>query len=89
MNKPKLEPLSPARQYEIMLDSVNVVNSECAVVVKSLYNYEAILRNVVHLEYMLTKDFWTDEDMTPVHSAISLGRLNLDTRVAPPQEPEV
>lgn len=89
MNKPKLEPLTPQRQYEIMLDSVDVVNRECAVVLKNPANYDAILRNVVHLEHMLTKDIWTDEDMSPVIDAVSLGRLNLDTRVAPSQELEV
>ena len=31
-------------------------------------------RNVDHLEIMVAKDFWTDEDMTAVNSAISAGK---------------
>lgn len=30
-------------------------------------------RNVEHLELMVAKDYWTDEDMTAVNSAISAG----------------
>jgi hypothetical protein len=28
-------------------------------------------RNVEHLELMVAKDFWTDEDMTAVNAAIA------------------
>jgi hypothetical protein len=28
-------------------------------------------RNVEHLELMLTRDFWTNEDMSAVHAAIA------------------
>jgi len=31
-------------------------------------------RNVRHLEKMLTKDYWTDEDMTAVNAAITAGK---------------
>ena len=34
----------------------------------------AVDRNVEHLELMVAKDFWTDEDMTAVNSAISAGK---------------
>ena len=30
-------------------------------------------RNVEHLELMVAKDYWTDEDMTAVNSAITAG----------------
>ena len=33
----------------------------------------AVDRNVEHLELMVAKDFWTDEDMTDVESAITAG----------------
>ena len=33
-------------------------------------------RNVEHLELMVAKDFWTDEDMTAVNSAISAGKAH-------------
>jgi len=31
-------------------------------------------RNVDHLEIMVAKDFWTDEDMTATEAAISAGK---------------
>ena len=33
----------------------------------------AVDRNVEHLELMVAKDFWTDEDMTAVNAAITAG----------------
>jgi len=33
----------------------------------------AVERNVEHLELMVAKDYWTDEDMTDVESAITAG----------------
>jgi hypothetical protein len=34
---------------------------------------DAVSRNVEHLELMLTRDYWTDEDMTAVDAAIVAG----------------
>ena len=34
----------------------------------------AVDRNVEHLELMVAKEFWTDESMTAVNSAISAGK---------------
>jgi hypothetical protein len=31
-------------------------------------------RNVEHLELMVAKDYWTDEDMTAVNAAIAAGQ---------------
>ena len=36
----------------------------------------AVDRNVEHLELMVAKDFWTDEDMTDVESAIAAGKAH-------------
>jgi len=33
----------------------------------------AVDRNVEHLEIMVAKDYWTDQDMTAVNSAITAG----------------
>ena len=35
---------------------------------------DCVDRNVQHLELMVAKDFWTNEDMTAVNSAISAGK---------------
>jgi hypothetical protein len=34
---------------------------------------DCVKRNVDHLELMVAKDFWTDEDMNDVESAITAG----------------
>jgi hypothetical protein len=34
---------------------------------------DCVDRNVGHLEIMVAKDFWTDEDMTAANAAISAG----------------
>jgi len=34
----------------------------------------AVDRNVEHLELMVAKDYWTDEDMTEVNAAIASGK---------------
>jgi hypothetical protein len=31
-------------------------------------------RNVEHLEIMVAKDYWTDEDMTAVNAAVTAGK---------------
>ena len=35
---------------------------------------DCVDRNVSHLEIMVAKDFWTDEDMTEVNAAIVAGK---------------
>jgi len=35
---------------------------------------DTVDRNVEHLEIMVAKDFWTDEDMTAANAAISAGQ---------------
>jgi hypothetical protein len=34
---------------------------------------DTVKRNVEHLEIMVAKDYWTNEDMTAVNAAISAG----------------
>jgi hypothetical protein len=38
---------------------------------------DCVKRNVEHLEIMVAKDFWTDEDMNDVESAIQSGNTYL------------
>jgi hypothetical protein len=35
---------------------------------------DCVDRNVAHLELMVAKEYWTDEDMTAVNSAITAGQ---------------
>jgi|TARA_R110000803_G_scaffold97001_1_gene165131 hypothetical protein len=35
---------------------------------------ECVKRNVEHLEFMLSKEYWTNQDMTSAHLAITSGK---------------
>ncbi len=64
---------TPAQHYAYALDSVNLIN---AIVADDTDHYEpadCVDRNVQHLQLMVAKDFWTNEDMTPLMSAIRAG----------------
>ena len=67
-----------AQDYTAMGHSVELINS---IIDKSKMANElaedrqsAVDRNVEHLEIMVAKDFWTDEDMTATEAAISAGK---------------
>jgi hypothetical protein len=59
-----------AQHYKAAMDSVNLI------LAGNLRNQSAaewadtVKRNKEHLEIMLAKDFWTDEDLTPFQNAI-------------------
>jgi len=58
-----------AKHYSAAMDSVNLIN---ALKVKPVLNAEetdSLARNQEHLAGMLAKDYWTDEDLTPLQSA--------------------
>ena len=58
-----------------MLDSVNLIdkmkNNPPEDMMTDEEVADCISRNVEHLEIMVAKDYWTDEDMKPVKAAIS------------------
>jgi len=66
-----------AQDYKAMGDSVQLINGiidgsqmadESAEDKK-----DTVSRNVEHLEIMVAKDYWTNEDMTAVNAAITAG----------------
>ena len=68
-----------AQEYKAMGDSVTLIND---VIAGNAMTNEwdtsedkqaCVDRNVEHLEFMVAKDYWTDEDMTAVNSAITAG----------------
>jgi hypothetical protein len=62
-----------AQDYSAMLDSVNLINEMRTNPPEDMTDEEVadcISRNVEHLEIMVAKDYWTDEDMTEVNTAI-------------------
>lgn len=73
MENPTPEQIS--RHYKAMLDSVNLINSSKPEYMSDTEWSDCVLRNVEHLEWMVAKDFWTTEDMTPVSAAIAAGKL--------------
>jgi len=66
-----------AQDYAAMGHSVTLINNIIAgteMIDESAEDKQgAVDRNVEHLELMVAKDFWTDEDMTAVNSAITSG----------------
>jgi hypothetical protein len=67
-----------AQDYTAMGHSVTLINGiidESKMADESAEERQSCVdRNVEHLEIMVAKDFWTDEDMTAVNSAISAGK---------------
>ena len=67
-----------AQHYTAMGHSVDLIN---AILAGTEYQDDTeeeraacIKRNVDHLEIMVAKDFWTDEDMTAANAAIAAGK---------------
>jgi hypothetical protein len=66
-----------AQDYTAMGHSVELINGIIAgtsMIDESAEDKQSTVdRNVEHLELMVAKDYWTDEDMTDVESAITAG----------------
>jgi hypothetical protein len=63
-----------AQHYSAMLDSVNLINGGKPEWMSDTDWADCLRRNVEHLELMVAKDFWTNEDMAPVNAAIAAGK---------------
>ena len=67
-----------AQDYTAMGHSVDLINAIIAGTQMADDTAEdkqdCVDRNVAHLEIMVVKDYWTDEDMTAVNSAITAGQ---------------
>ena len=55
-----------AKNYAAALDSVNLINELKAKESLTEDEEKTIQRNLEHLEIMLAKDYWTNEDLTPL-----------------------
>ena len=69
-----------AKDYTAMGHSVELINgiidgSKMADE-EAAERQSAVDRNVEHLELMVAKDYWTDEDMTAVNAAIVAGKAH-------------
>jgi hypothetical protein len=67
-----------AQNYTAMGHSVDLINAIIAGPEMADDTAEdkqdCVDRNVEHLEIMVAKDYWTDEDMTAVNAAITAGQ---------------
>ncbi len=67
-----------AQDYTAMGHSVDLINAIIAGTAmadeEAEEKQDCVDRNVAHLEIMVAKDYWTDEDMTAVNSAITAGQ---------------
>ena len=64
---------TPAQQYAWALESVDLINAIVADDTGYIEPAECVDRNVRHLQIMITKDYWTTEDMAPLNAAIAAG----------------
>jgi len=58
-----------ARHYAAALDSVALINGGKPEGVEDAEWADTVARNKEHLKIMLSKDFWTTEDLTPLEEA--------------------
>ncbi len=59
-----------AQHYSACMDSVNLINEIVASGDTDDESTDTIARNKEHLTLMLAKDFWGNEDMTPVNAVL-------------------
>ncbi len=60
-----------AQHYSAMDDSVALITAGQPEGMDDIDWADTVSRNKEHLELMLAKDFWSDEDMTAVTAAIA------------------
>jgi hypothetical protein len=58
-----------ARHYSAAMDSVNLINAGQPEGMDAQEWADCLARNKEHLNIMLAKTFWTDEDLTPLQAA--------------------
>ena len=67
-----------AQDYTAMGHSVELINGIIAgtsmIDEEAADKQSAVDRNVEHLELMVAKDYWTDENMTATNAAITAGK---------------
>lgn len=60
-----------AKHYSAAMDSVSLINGERPEEMSDADWADCLLRNKEHLKIMLAKTYWTNEDLTPFHSAVN------------------
>ena len=60
-----------ARHYSSALDSVALINGTKPEMMSDSEWTDTLKRNRDHLEIMVAKTYWTDQDLTPFNNAIA------------------
>jgi hypothetical protein len=63
-----------AKHYSAALDSCNLINAGQPEDMTDAEWADCLSRNVAHLEIMVAKTYWTDQDLSPLNSAIAAGK---------------
>ena len=63
-----------AKHYSAAMDSVNLINGTKPEMMTDAEWTDTLKRNKEHLEIMVAKTYWTDQDLTPFNNAI--GKVN-------------
>jgi len=64
-----ITPEQIAQHYSAAMDSVNLINAGQPEGMDDADWADCLARNKEHLRIMITKDFWTTEDLTPLQQA--------------------
>lgn len=59
-----------AQHYSAAMDSVNLLANGKPAGVSDADWTDTVQRNKDHLDIMIAKDYWTDEDLTPLNNAV-------------------
>jgi hypothetical protein len=69
MSETTITPEEIAQHYKAAMDSVNLINAGHPEGMTAEDWADTLKRNKDHLILMLAKDYWTNEDLTPLQTA--------------------
>ena len=69
MSEITITPTEIAQHYKSALDSVTLINAGQPEGMTAKDWADCLARNKEHLKIMLAKDFWTNENLTPLEEA--------------------
>jgi hypothetical protein len=69
MSETTITPEQIAQHYKAAMDSVNLINAGQPEGMTAEDWADCLARNKEHLRLMLAKDYWTNENLTPLEEA--------------------
>jgi len=69
MSETTITPEEIAQHYSAAMDSVNLINAGQPEGITAEDWADCLARNKEHLKIMLAKDYWTNENLTPLEEA--------------------